>query len=345
MQFFDFYKKEKSLAFTKLRTGETKLGEKILSISDEKNWETELQQSSARYVIIGIPESIGVKANFGIGGTETAWKSFLFSFLNIQHNQFLNAEDILLLGAFDFSSFQEKIKNKSIEFLRDCVSEIDELVYPVIQKIILANKIPIIIGGGHNNAYGNCKGAALALQQKNNNSKQKINVINIDAHTDFRAIEGRHSGNGFSYAMHEGFLDKYAVVGVQENYISQQLLTSIQENKNIQLHFCEDIFLKEKYTLDEAIQQSIAFTNGNSIGLEVDVDVIENIVSSAMSPSGFSVNQVRKMITQIAKQREVSYLHFCEGTAQLENGNSSPTIGKLLAFLVSDFIKANIKKS
>jgi formiminoglutamase len=35
-----------------------------------------------------------------------------------------------------------------------------------------------------------------------------VNAINFDAHSDFRILEGRHSGNGFSYAYEEGFLKK-----------------------------------------------------------------------------------------------------------------------------------------
>ena len=69
----------------------------------------------------------------------------------------------------------------------------------LLKIIIKAKKIPIIVGGGHNNAYGIIKGSALALNKK-------INVLNIDAHADFRPLEGRHSGNGFSYAFHEGFI-------------------------------------------------------------------------------------------------------------------------------------------
>jgi formiminoglutamase len=77
MQYFTFYKKEYHLAFTKTRSGETKLGEKIQAISNEKKWQDELKKSPAKFVLIGIPEDIGVRANFGVGGTQTAWKSFL----------------------------------------------------------------------------------------------------------------------------------------------------------------------------------------------------------------------------------------------------------------------------
>ena len=71
---------------------------------------------------------------------------------------------------------------------------------PLISKlveIVPSGKIPIIIGGGHNNAYGNIKGLALA-------KGKPVNAINFDAHSDFRIMEGRHSGNGFSYAFEEG---------------------------------------------------------------------------------------------------------------------------------------------
>ena len=33
----------------------------------------------------------------------------------------------------------------------------------LVNQIVRAGKIPVIIGGGHNNAYGNIKGSALAL--------------------------------------------------------------------------------------------------------------------------------------------------------------------------------------
>jgi formiminoglutamase len=140
-----------------------------------------------------------------------------------------------------FSELQKKAKNKPVEYLRELVVEIDKQVAALIQKVVTSGKIPIVIGGGHNNAYGNIKGAALGLQDAGKIKKAQINVINFDAHADFRALEGRHSGNGFSYAMYEGFLNKYGMLGLHQNYMSQSMLDSIHKNKNIQAHFFEDI--------------------------------------------------------------------------------------------------------
>ena len=82
----------------------------------------------------------------------------------------------------------------------------------------------LIIGGGHNNAYGNIKGLALA-------KGIPVNAINFDAHTDFRAEEGRHSGNGFSYAYAEGFLKNYFIFSLQRNYTSDILFKTLKKLK------------------------------------------------------------------------------------------------------------------
>lgn len=340
MQHFVFYKKENHLVFTKTRKGETKLGEKIESVSNEKKWTDDLKKSKAKFVLVGIPESIGVKANLGVGGTESVWKAFLNSFFNIQSNQFLNGNEILLLGYFDFSEIQKKTKNKPLEYLRDVVSEIDKHVAEVIEKIVVAGKIPIIIGGGHNNSYGNIKGAAIGLHQSKKIKSAKINCINIDAHTDLRALEGRHSGNGFSYAINDGFLEKYAMIGIHENYCTQKMLDDIKKNKNIQIQFFEDIVVKEKITLQQATSKVIQHTKNNYCGIELDLDCIEHVLSSAITPSGFSVNQVRQILYQITQKNKIAYLHICEGVAESESGQTSSTIGKLISYLVSDFVKS-----
>ena len=86
MHHFKFYNKQDVLSITKIRRFETKLGERVQVIANSANIEASLQASSASYVVLGIPEDIGVKANGGIGGTDSAWLAFLKAFLNIQSN-------------------------------------------------------------------------------------------------------------------------------------------------------------------------------------------------------------------------------------------------------------------
>ena len=64
------------------RSQETKIGENIRLIQKADQWEEELKNTQIRFVLLGIPEDIGVRANFGRGGSHTAWKPALESFLN-----------------------------------------------------------------------------------------------------------------------------------------------------------------------------------------------------------------------------------------------------------------------
>src|SRR3954464_6074097 len=106
MKHFKFYSKEDILSLTKVRRFETKVGERLRYLKTDGEWPEVLQQSTAKYVLIGIPEDIGVKANYGTGGTATAWLSFLSAFLNNRSNDFLPGDNILLMGHFDFGDIK-----------------------------------------------------------------------------------------------------------------------------------------------------------------------------------------------------------------------------------------------
>ena len=345
LKHFKTYSKKDLLSLTKLRKFETRLGERVQTIKQEMELPAALAQLSSKYIVIGIPEDIGVLANQGTSGTDTAWLSFLQSFLNIQSNDFLEGGELAFLGYFDFDDLQYVIDRNAHDFdekvqaYRHAVNAIDEEVETLIKLVVTAGKIPIVIGGGHNNAYPLIKGAAKGLHQLQKIPLAQINCINLDAHSDYRPAEGRHSGNAFRYAEDDGFLHKYCVVGLHENYLPQNVWMDIVNNPFIDIITYEDIFIHEKRSFRQAVSHAIDFTEDNFTGIELDLDVIENILSSALTPSGISVQQARQYVNLCAAHAKVSYLHICEGAAQLSTGQSDETIGKTISFLLSDFIK------
>ena len=345
MQHLKVYNKQDILALTKIRRFETKLGEMVQAPGTPQNLEQELAQSSAKFVIVGVPEGIGVKANLGIGGADTAWVPFLRSFLNIQSNDFLLGDNILLLGHFDFSEMETLIDSNAhsfeekIEAYRHAVNTIDDEVEHVVKIITQNKKIPIVIGGGHNNAYGCIKGAAKGLHKAGLIPIAQINAINLDAHADFRPVEGRHSGNGFRYADEDGYLEKYCVIGLHENYISQNSWIDIVNDPFIDVITYEDIFIHEKRNFIQAIAHATTFTEDTYCGIELDLDVIEDTLSSASTPTGISPLHARQYINYAALDTKAAYLHICEGATKLNDGRSDGSTGKLISYLVSDFLK------
>ncbi|WP_340074060.1 formimidoylglutamase [Leptobacterium sp. I13] len=320
------------------RKGETKFGERIVLLNDKEPVEPQLLKSEAQYVLFGIPEDIGVVANHGNTGARHAWEATLKTLLNIQQNTYNKASKLLLLGHLDFEKEMKmlaEIKEPKafIKTARNVTEKIDEEIVYLVQKIIRSGKKPIIVGGGHNNAYGIIKGCSLALNKP-------INAVNVDAHTDFRKKEGRHSGNGFSYAFHEGFLNNYFVFGLHENYTPKSIFKTFKEQKaKLQYNTFEELMIKQTKKIAAEINQVNIFIGNRAFGIEVDCDAIQNVPSSAMTPSGFSSNDVRKIVYAFSKNENAQYLHVCEAAPDPENIIEMTQVGKLISYIITDFIK------
>jgi len=345
MQHLKIYNKQDILSLTRLRRFETKIGERLQVIGDAKNIEQSIAQSNAKFVLAGVPEDMGVKADLGMGGADTAWVPFLEAFFKIQSNDFFEGSEVLLVGHFDFSQMANLIENNAqskeekIEAYRHAINTVDDEVEKLVKIITEHKKIPIIIGGGHNNSYPCIKGAAKGLYKAGVIPIAQINAINLDAHADFRPLEGRHSGNGFRYADEDGYLEKYCVIGLHENHIPQNVWMDIVNDPFIDVITFEDIFLHEKRSFIQAVSHATGFTEDTYCGIELDLDCISNTLSSAYTPVGISPLHARQFINFAASDTKAAYLHICEGATKLANGRTDDSTGKLIAYLVSDFIK------
>ncbi len=318
------------------RPGESKFGQDVKIINNISNIYEQLKNLDVDFVLIGLPEDIGIYANYGKVGASQTWKVVLKSLLNIQSNQYTQAHRVLILGHLDFSEEFFEIakldisKNKTRIKARKIVTAMDTHVTQIVYTIIRAGKTPIIIGGGHNNAYGNIKGTSLALNTP-------INAINFDAHTDFRMEEGRHSGNGFSYAYTEGFLNKYFIFGLHANYIQNEVLKKFKKLKNIRFNTYEALEVTKTLRFNNECEKALSYISNTPFGIEIDCDAIKNIPSSAMTPSGFSVKKTRQFLHLFAQHENAKYLHICEATPTKKTASQ---IGKLISFFITDFVAA-----
>lgn len=326
---------------TNHRSGEIKFGEKMLTIPKDADPTDFLKKCEAKYVLFGIPEDIGIRANYGRPGAASAWDSAIKSIANIQHNRFCKGSQLVVLGQLDVSELMKNVESLDFNDIDDrsklsqLVDKIDKDVSHIIFNLVKLGKTPIVIGGGHNNSYGNIKGTALA-------KGKPINAINFDAHSDFRILEGRHSGNGFSYAYEEGFLKKYFIFGLHENYTSKSVLDIIKKIEDrVRYATYDSISIRREKEFDKEMAHALEFVNDDFFGIEIDLDAIPNIACSAMTMSGFSVEQLRQFISFFGKNKNATYLHICEGAPDLGEEKNNHLIGKLIGYLITDFIKSN----
>ncbi|MBU1439171.1 MAG: formimidoylglutamase [Gammaproteobacteria bacterium] len=338
-------------AFQQLRQGEIRLGERLYWPTTNGDLPSLLQQAKAsgvRFVILGIPEDIGPRANLGNGGAELGFQAFLKRFLNLQANEFINPKQIWLLGEIDCTDLQQQSQHfdandsSQLALLRQLCGELDERTTPVVQAIFDAGLLPIIIGGGHNNALPILR----ALAQ---HAGAAVNAVNLDPHCDFRLLEGRHSGNGFSYAKANNWLDRYFVLGLHE---LKNSAASIANMQLAEVGFCsyQDIYLRQKCSFEQALTLALNYLNANStvekptaLGIELDTDSISMMPVSAFTNCGLTVSAAERYVYYFARQPQSRYLHLAEAApsqhpAGLAAGMSEA--GQVLTALVLAFIQA-----
>lgn len=303
---------------TAKREGEQKIGEKVTTF--------ETVSPNVTFYLIGVNEDVGPQANYGNAGSIGAFDAFLDYFLNIQSNEFLSGDAVCVLGQIN-----QLYSHSDIASSRLMVEELDAFLLDILTKYVPEGGIPVVIGGGHNNAYPLIKWASTQ-------NKQAINVINLDPHADMRKLEGRHSGNSFSYAIHDGFLKQYHVVGLHQSYNSQYILDELRKN-NCEISFFDDYVEGQSFTDD--LERFYASVNETLYGIDLDLDAIENMPTSAVTPSGVTIHQARKYIRKMGNSEKALYLHLPEA-APIDKVKY--VVGKTLAYFVSDFIKAKSAK-
>ena len=151
MEFFRFYSKDQVLSRTRLRKFETKLGERIAVAGSEQGFEEQLDNPATRYMIVGICEDIGVLANDGKPGAAGLWDASWQALCNLQSNDFMDGQEMVLLGHFDFSSLEKLIESNAHDFeemkdaYRHAVVRINDAVEKLVKRIAASGKIPIIL--------------------------------------------------------------------------------------------------------------------------------------------------------------------------------------------------------
>lgn len=330
-----------------VRNGETKLGQCVHLANHEHPLETILvtaRAHGARFAIIGVSEDIGPRANLGRGGATDAFTASMHQWLNLQSNRFLSGTECLVLGQVNTADLQQQTTSNTadntdvtLDVLRDAVEQLDERVIRIVSAILKAGLEPILIGGGHNNAYG-------LLMATYNHYQRQVAAVNLDPHSDFRLLEGRHSGNGFSYAANRGALGYYHVLGLHELKNSETNLSQLTEFGGT-WHSLQQIWIRRELSLSEALVDIAAKLNdkGLPVGLELDVDAIAKMPSSASTIAGVPLLDAAHYVSYIARHCPCAYLHLAEAApscheAGIEAGLRD--VGQSLSELIYAYIQA-----
>ncbi|MXV38626.1 formimidoylglutamase [Flavobacteriaceae bacterium Ap0902] len=205
-----------------------------------------------------------------------------------------------------------------------------EQIY-VVEEILGKNTYPLVLGGGHEVAFGNF----IAL----NSLYKNIGVINIDAHFDFRKPHPHTtSGTGF-YEMAKWSEENdqefnYLALGIQKVGNTEALFDRVSAH-NGQYILADDIHAKDiewEKTLDKFIQSV------DVLYFTLDMDVFDAAYApgvSAITTNGLTPYQVKTIIRKVFKSNKVKLMDVAELNPNYDVDNRT---AKLAAHMISEMV-------
>ncbi len=209
-----------------------------------------------------------------------------------------------------------------------------------ISELLKNNIFPIAIGGGHDMAYAHFKGIWDVIKKT---EKNKIGIINFDAHFDLRPVEKQaNSGTPFNQILTEfNNSVSYFAIGIQQQSNTKELF-KIAENKNVEFvvnYDCESSSAEINILKNKLIK---FINNLDYLYVTIDMDGFSSAYApgvSAPSPLGFTPYFVFKMLFFLLETKKVISFDVAELNPSLDRDNLTAN----LAAKIIDFVVMNTK--
>jgi formiminoglutamase len=236
------------------RPDDPRLGEVI------ETWQGDAGSLSAgRAVIVGFPQDEGVRRNHGRAGAALApalIRNWLYRLVSADaaRNVDLAARPPLDVGDVRLSGPLEETQEK---------------LGHIVAAILRSGAVPIVLGGGHETAFGHYLGYA--------EENRSVAILNLDAHLDVRpCTDGKaHSGSPFRQAFehptHALGAGRYVCFGAQPQSVGRSHAAFIRRHGG-HIDWCDDVRSSSASCFVARLEQLAG--SGCPIYVSLDVDVV-----------------------------------------------------------------------
>lgn len=279
------------------------------------------------FAFIGFSCDAGIRRNFGRSGAATGPDACKEALSNVPISAVKGA------SLYDFG--QIDCSDGHLEEAQEALSEIVALA-------LRKGFHPIVIGGGHETAWGHYLGISKALKAK------PLSIVNFDAHFDLRPLlKGGLGSSGTPFTQIRDYCEEkklafdYHVLGIQRLSNTPKLFERA-DKLGVRYTFADDIhFQGAQLALDHL---DAVLAEQDNLYLTLDLDVIATAFSpgvSAPQPLGLSPWQVIPLLKHLAKSGKVVSLDVCELSPYHDHDG---TTAQLAASLLAIYM-ANIKEN
>ncbi len=188
--------------------------------------------------------------------------------------------------------------NDSLELSQEALAH-------AVYRLLSNATFPILIGGGHDMAWGHFKGIHKSLLGQSRATK--VGIINFDAHFDLRpVVDSANSGTPFNQILrtHSSDVD-YMVVGIQRASNAPSLFELARQLEVAYITNDECLGSRIELIIDQLTE---FISNKDHIYLSIDLDSISSAYApgvSAPSPMGFAPSFLLRCLTHLLDSNKV----------------------------------------
>jgi len=266
-----------------------------------------------RAVIVGFPQDEGVRRNGGRAGAAEAPRDIRSHLWRLVPCDGSTGTDLSARPPLDIGDVLAK---GTLEDSQDALAT-------VIAELLTRKAVPVILGGGHETAYGHYLGYVGA--------KKPVGIINLDAHLDVRPlIDGKgHSGSPFRQALEHPQQplpgNMYVCIGVQPQSISQAHLQYVSQRGGT-VAWCASV--QSAFATERLLARHIARMQKarRQVYVSIDADVVRQADMpgvSAPNPSGLPGHDLMAAARHAGGQPAVSSFDVVEINPRLDHDGQS----------------------
>lgn len=291
---------------------------RFLDQEKEPNWD--FHSTDRNFVFLGYACEEGVRRNQGRVGAATGplaiRKQLAKLALHFKNAQLWDAGDLVC-------------SNQNLE-------QVQGLLAKNIEALLKKSAFPIVLGGGHDIAYGHGRGILSSLAPG-----QRLGIINFDAHFDLRPLDnGPNSGTPFYQLLTEASAKQqevdYLVLGIQTPANTAQLF-SIAASFSVEFIPIEDC---QWHHLEMLLHQLSTFiAKVDFVYLTIDLDSFSATDApgvSAPSPMGLEPALVLELLNLIVSSKKLISFDIAELNPRFDLDHRT---AKLAARLVESLVK------
>jgi len=207
-----------------------------------------------------------------------------------------------------------------------------------VGQLLEQGTFPILLGGGHDIAYGHYNGIKSHLKKD-----KAIGIINFDAHFDLRSNKnGNNSGTPFYQIAEDCKKDstpfKYLCLGVRKDANDKVLFETASA---LEVNYIENNKFKTNYA-KHVVQVVLDFIREvDHIYVTIDLDGFSSAYAtgvSAPSPMGFSPDIVLETLQMIIDSKKLISLDIAEMNPKYDtDGQTAKLAASLIHFVIHNY--------